>query len=569
MSQENTPVASSAVATAPAIRPATPRQEQTGQPEVKDNFREIVETVVFVVVLVLLLKSFVAEAFVIPTGSMAETLWGYQKLVDCPKCGYRFPVNCSSEVDPPEEDRRATVAGCTCPNCRYEFFFRNEHLDPSPSTGDRVLVSKYVYDTVAQPERFDVVVFKYPVEPQKKHVPMNYIKRLIGKPGETIAIYYGDLYVTRDLTYEGRPKADDEEQLRTQTYENDAEAVELFNKLVETRFAGPIQGKKFDIVRKAPDKILAMRRLVNDNDFQPKDLVDFGRPRWSASHDRGWDPDDRKQPRRFSHNSEGGDFDWLVYRHLVRSGLPELINDFMGYNSALSQQHGPPKGNWVGDLMVECEARITQAQGQFVLDLSKGVDRFQAIWDLSTGACSLVRVTGEQRQTLLTAATEFHKPGTYRLRFANFDERLTVWVDSSRPFGDGVAYQPPQQRGPTRNDLEPVKIGSQGAAVTLDHLKVWRDTYYTVAQDRSPSEADARVGDWDFKSPSWHDADGWSPLRDLKVKTLFVQPDHFLCLGDNSPESSDGRYWGLVPRRLMLGRALLVYYPLSRAGPIR
>ena len=90
-----------------------------------------------------------------------------------------------------------------------------------------------------------------------------------------------------------------------------------------------------------------------------------------------------------------------------------------------------------------------------------------------------------------------------------------------------------------------------------------------MAQNRSPSESDAAVGDWDFKSPAWHEAETWGPLRDLKVKTLFVQPDHFLCLGDNSPESSDGRYWGLVPRRLMLGRALLVYYPLSRAGPIR
>src|SRR5438132_9816332 len=199
-------------------------------------------------------------------------------------------------------------------------------MHPSPSTGDRVLVSKYIYDTVAQPERFDVVVFKYPVEPQKKHIPMNYIKRLCGKPGETVAIYYGDLYVTRDLTYEGRPRAEDDEQLRTQTYENDAAATELFNQLVQTRFAGPINGKKFDIVRKPPDKILAMRRLVNDNDFQPSDLVDFGRPRWSGSHDRGWDPDDRRQPRRFVHNSDGGNYDWLVYRHFLRSAVPELIN---------------------------------------------------------------------------------------------------------------------------------------------------------------------------------------------------------------------------------------------------
>src|SRR5262249_27581093 len=42
-------------------------------PHPRDPARESVETIVFVVVLVLLLKLFVTEAFVIPTGSMAET----------------------------------------------------------------------------------------------------------------------------------------------------------------------------------------------------------------------------------------------------------------------------------------------------------------------------------------------------------------------------------------------------------------------------------------------------------------------------------------------------------------
>ena len=51
------------------------------------------------------------------------------------------------------------------------------------------------------------------------------------------------------------------------------------------------------------------------------------------------------------------------------------------------------------------------------------------------------------------------------------------------------------------------------------------------------------------------------------MKTLYVQPDHYLCLGDNSPESSDGRTWGLVSRRLLLGRAMLVYYPFSPYWP--
>ena len=65
----------------------------------RDAFRELVETVVFVVVLVLMLKLFVVEAFVIPTGSMAETLYGYQKIVTCSECKYTFPINASREVE--------------------------------------------------------------------------------------------------------------------------------------------------------------------------------------------------------------------------------------------------------------------------------------------------------------------------------------------------------------------------------------------------------------------------------------------------------------------------------------
>ena len=41
-----------------------------------------------------------------------------------------------------------------------------------------------------------MVVFKYPEEPiGKDFTPMNYIKRLIGLPEETIGIFYGKIYV--------------------------------------------------------------------------------------------------------------------------------------------------------------------------------------------------------------------------------------------------------------------------------------------------------------------------------------------------------------------------------------
>lgn len=83
-----------------------------------DGTREIVETIVFVVVLVLLLKTFVVEAFVIPTGSMATTLLGYHKKVTCEQCRKTFLVNCSSEVEP-QNGQTQTVTHATCPNCRF------------------------------------------------------------------------------------------------------------------------------------------------------------------------------------------------------------------------------------------------------------------------------------------------------------------------------------------------------------------------------------------------------------------------------------------------------------------
>jgi hypothetical protein len=240
--------------------------------------------------------------------------------------------------------------------------------------------------------------------------------------------------------------------------------------------------------------------------------------------------------------------------------------DMMGYNTYQSDGHLPLLGqNWVGDLILECEAVIDKPQGELILELSRGVDRFQARWDLSTGVCTLVRITDKVEQKLESKATPLHKKGSYRLRFANVDQRLLVWVDGELPFDSGVTYAAPTDLAPKeQNDLErPASIGVRGAGVSIQKLKLFRDTYYTVG-----GEGKARPGDPDVRiDPSKPET--WSKLSDPPLLTLYVQPDHFLCLGDNSPESSDGRSWGAVPRRLLLGRALLVYYPFGRAGRIR
>jgi len=544
---------------APAVKPVAKAKPSNPPMENKDSFREIVETIVFVVVLVLLLKAFVAEAFVIPTGSMAETLYGYQKLVTCPKCGLKFPVNCSCEVDPQQQQTPVPVIGATCPNCEYHIDFATEKMMPEPTTGDRVLVGKFLYDFpvfgMDIPDRYQVVVFKYPKDPQRDYIAMNYIKRLIGLPGETIAIHYGDLYVCKDLNYDEQDSQIPQKDLWQYTHKDDPRAIELFK-----------QQGKFHILRKPPKVMLAEKRLVFDNDHQPKDLIEKQPPRWQA-HD-GWNPDKTSEPKRFQHSAgtEEG-MSWLRYQHLRRSsGRPELITDLMGYNSYETPggSRQPPQ-NWVGDLLVECDVDVTQARGELVLELSKGVDRFQARWDLSSGTCTLVRKTDDKEEKLETKDTPLKKPGKYRLRFANVDERLTVWVDSTLPFGDGVAYEAPDRLGPTpENDLQPASIGARGAAVAISGLKLWRDTYYTSAVDFAGPDAHEIV---DLGNPA-----DWGPLRRLPVRTFYVQPDHFLCMGDNSPESSDGRTWGLVPHRLLLGRALMIYYPFwpigDRAGRI-
>lgn len=574
--------------------PKAPARPTGGDSEFqhKDTTRETVETVVFVVVLVLLLRTFVAEAFVIPTGSMATTLWGYQKVVECPKCRHAFPVNSSSQVE-----KGIAVVGCVCPNCRYDIDFAHERKEnpawhePPWNSGDRVLVAKFIYEFgLRRPQREDVVVFKYPEKPQENHVALNYIKRLIGKPAETVGIWYGDLYIASDLTYPKReaPTSEESARERSAMYVDDPDAMEQFK--ADAKAPVNAADRKFQILRKAPDKILALRRLVYDNDHQAKDLGPT-HTRWSYPwNDRAWMPDASDHPTKFEHASRtDDDFVWLQYQHILRhSGKPELITDFLGYNTGKPNAH--QQLNWVGDLMLECNVTAKQQAGELRLELTKGVDRFQARFDVGKGTCSLWRLTPKYENGVRSwkeeaikdrdgqpaeRPTKFRQPGDFLLRFANFDEQLVVWVNKELPFGLGVPYDPPTQRGPDKeNDLEaPSRIGARKGAFSVAHLKLWRDSYYTVNVE--PARADADMSDQD-----WSDPRQWDRLRELPAKTMYVQPGHYLCLGDNSPESSDGRYWGLVPERLLLGRALVVYYPfyfsswpfknpVNRVGPIR
>lgn len=98
---------------------------------VKPWWRETIETILWALVLALILRAFVVQAFWIPSGSMIPT------------------------------------------------------LDP----GDRVLVAKF-WHVVSEPKRGQVIVFKYPVDPSR-----DFVKRIIALPGETVRMENGTVLV--------------------------------------------------------------------------------------------------------------------------------------------------------------------------------------------------------------------------------------------------------------------------------------------------------------------------------------------------------------------------------------
>ncbi|MBI4336196.1 MAG: signal peptidase I [Candidatus Omnitrophica bacterium] len=50
---------------------------------------------------------------------------------------------------------------------------------------------------------------------------------------------------------------------------------------------------------------------------------------------------------------------------------------------------------------------------------------------------------------------------------------------------------------------------------------------------------------------------------------IHVPGDSYYVLGDNSASSRDSRYWGFVPKKNLLGRAFLIYWPLGRIRVVK
>jgi signal peptidase I len=71
------------------------------------------------------------------------------------------------------------------------FIVKGESMSPNFESGDYLIVDEISY-RFAEPQRGEVVVFKYP-----KDKTQRFIKRVIGLPGETVIVKNGEVSVTK------------------------------------------------------------------------------------------------------------------------------------------------------------------------------------------------------------------------------------------------------------------------------------------------------------------------------------------------------------------------------------
>lgn len=530
--------------------------------ERRRNRRETIESFV-VVVVGFLVWSIEAEGFMIPTGSMAPTLLGRHKEVVCPECGWTYRVNADCEVDPSGAGGATgiRVGWGVCENCR-----RPAKVDDQPSfAGDRIYTLKIdaavpflpMLDRV-QPRRWDVTVFRLPEDPS-----VRYIKRLIGMPGEVLRIQRGDVW-----------RSDFED--------------------------GP-----FEILRRPPAQSLQVNIPVHDDAFRPRSTA--ADPSW-----RRWTGWEEPSPGLYRVEAPADDWRELRYRHLVPSPdqwealaagrpletppRPTLITDFCSFNTDLAPENVQQvrlatrpwfQPHWVGDLALSLRLETTGPSGGFRIELIEGGVSNRCEIDLATGSARLFRgdvPLGPPVETTVKGV------GIHELTFANIDDRLTLWVDEVRPFGDGLAYDSggvDASRRPTVADLEPARVAVRGGgvAVAVGRLVLKRDVYYT--QDPGDPDSD-ELATYRLRPPAelfdlLADPDRYARLSWRTPRDYPIAEGFHMMLGDNSPWSRDGRAWTRVdqttptapdrgwndsgreswevPRSLILGRAFSVYWP--------
>ena len=541
---------------------AEARQRHSPPVRPRHPWRDTVEGVLGALVLVLIIRHFVFEVFRIPTGSMAPTLLGQHRDLKCPNCGLEFPVdgNLGNDNGP----------AAICPNCKYEFTasdVRKTLCTCFPSwppylfgRGDnRVIVDKFMWDypedalasrfyrsgfsrEFAKPKRWDVIVFQVPVVDylhcrtcgatrtsvriadgmkcpvcgstdveildQKGPVdrllglpgePKNYIKRLIGLPGDTIRIRHGGIYVNGQLAV--RP----------------------------------------------PDVQNAQWQFVYDSAYVPKRQVAGVSAAWVA--EEGAAKLDGAT-LRLTPGAAG--------RAEARYG--RRINDistYMGYNGTYRDYPDtePGRSNYypVGEIKWDVEATLERPG---LLRLAIDEDELHYVATVRFGdAAGKTNLEfsghgGSEKRAPVESEFTADPGKPCRVTFSNASGRLELAVG-------GTAVLSCDHPTP-KNDLT-VSSGAalrvESAPAAFSRVRLYRSVCYRPPE---PPEAGGR-----YARDSRTDRPAMMSDSLTGPEGYHIPEGQYLALGDNQPNSWDGRFWGTVPQRNLIGQGVVLWWPVN------
>jgi len=519
------------------------------------TIRDTIESIWVAIVLAFVLRAFFVEAFVIPTGSMAPRLLGEHWDLRCPACGYEYSYGRPRKAGTKAlrtGDRKLTAI---CPNCGCPY--NTSELDNLSNSGDRVLVLKYLYRLsglgLCRPRPWDVIVFR---NPQNNHE--NYIKRLIGLPGETIEIVHGDIFVA--------DKPDGPRRIR----------------------------------RKPPRVQEAMWQIIYDNDYPPDEQMlykeNITRRRWELG--TGWSLEGY-EGRAFAF--AGGGPGQMRFEADV-----DVFKPHYGYNDPTKES-----GEIDDDLNVCSDLKLAfvfvpKARDAKVSLMLSSFDNFFRGDVGADGAVELwYRSPSRTDNKWLRWAPTDKRAGKIppleinrgcQVALTHVDMRVTLWVDGEAVLQSSDDKYPEDYRTLTArmpaDRTEPVPapqaaIAARGGACELRHVRLWRDVYYTQPKrvfSNIPAGPYGRFARDMYKNKIKSDRPGWGTAGyAITLKEYPDNPalDQFFVLGDNSPQSLDGRSWtsasptlrlrdangkalyqlGTVPRYNLIGKAIFVYWP--------
>ena len=479
----------------PMSKSEKPHRKKTGRKNRAAEIANTFEWLITAFILAFVFRAFVMEAFRIPTGSMADTLKGAHFRLRCRQCGYKYDRG----FDPrdyrmPQDSvprRYVEPPTSRCPSCGC---YRSAGETIPVANGDRILVLKCIYQFF-EPKRWDVVVFKNPLEPG-----INYIKRLVARPGETLEIIDGDVYINGQIA---RKPAKVQDELWMPVYDNDYQPVRpqmpVFNR---HRWQQPF--------RNSPSS-----KWQFDGNSQTVFRLD-GAP---------------GQTDTFVYDSSmGNDFRAAyAYNNIARNNVLPLCSDLMVRFYANFGDYDSSVGIGLSKYQTNYEARLAPSGEMVISQVAEGNE--EVLQSKSIEAISITKPT--------------------LVKFANVDHQLVFEVGGEKLVHDFGRL--PEDAGQRETGIElEVKVFGSGK-LTLSHIAIFRDIHYTAAQfvnNRTPRRAAEgnpfTLGKDEFfmlgdNSPNSQDSRWWNKQG----------------IGNN------GRLYrqGIVPRDYLVGKALFVYWP--------